>query len=201
MSYATLAQLKAALRLTDANDDASLQLALDSAFGLINDHCQRTFLATGAVEARLYSPLYNRAKTVFTDDICSAVGLIVSVAGTVIATEVEGVSPGYRLEPVNAPQLGEPWTSIVFSNGWPTPGVYFPSMFHVSVTARYGYGLTIPPKIVQAEILQASRLFSRRQSPYGVAGSPDLGSELRLLAKVDPDVAVLLSGLVKYEIL
>ena len=37
----------------------------------------------------------------------------------------------------------------------------------------------------------------RKGSPYGIAGSPDLGSELRLLAKLDADVAVLLRSFVR----
>lgn len=48
-----------------------------------------------------------------------------------------------------------------------------------------------PSPIRQATLLQASRLFVRKNSPYGIAGSPDMGSELRLLAKLDPDVEVL----------
>ena len=44
----------------------------------------------------------------------------------------------------------------------------------------------------EATLLQASRLAARRDSPFGVAGSPDAGSEMRLLARVDPDVAVAL---------
>jgi len=46
-----------------------------------------------------------------------------------------------------------------------------------------------------ATVLQANRLLKRRHAPFGVAGSPELGSELRLLARVDPDVAVSLRGL------
>ena len=45
---------------------------------------------------------------------------------------------------------------------------------------------------------EASRWFARRNSPYGIAGSPEMGSELRLLAKLDPDVAVMLAGKVRY---
>jgi hypothetical protein len=47
--------------------------------------------------------------------------------------------------------------------------------------------------VEQATLLQASRFHARRFSPYGVAGSPELGSELRLLAKLDADVELALS--------
>jgi hypothetical protein len=39
--------------------------------------------------------------------------------------------------------------------------------------------------------MQASRIFSRRQSPFGIAGSPDLGT-VRLSARLDADVEALL---------
>jgi hypothetical protein len=52
----------------------------------------------------------------------------------------------------------------------------------------------VPPTIKLATQLQASRWLKRRDAPFGIAGSPELGSELRLLAKLDPDVEVLLDG-------
>lgn len=51
----------------------------------------------------------------------------------------------------------------------------------------------IPAGVTQACLLQASRFFARRYSPFGIAGSPENGSELRLLSRVDPDVAVVLA--------
>lgn len=51
---------------------------------------------------------------------------------------------------------------------------------------------TVPDSIKLACLLQASRFFIRREAPFGIAGSPEAGSELRLLAKVDPDVEVIL---------
>jgi hypothetical protein len=52
----------------------------------------------------------------------------------------------------------------------------------------------VPSAVKLATRLQASRFMARRDSPYGVAGSPDAGSEIRLLSRVDPDVAVALRG-------
>lgn len=56
---------------------------------------------------------------------------------------------------------------------------------------RAGEGST-PSAIVNACLLQASRFWSRRSSPFGVAGSPEFGNELRLLNRLDPDVEVML---------
>lgn len=67
--------------------------------------------------------------------------------------------------------------------------------YGVQVTARFGW--TTTPKPVQlTSKIQGSRFFMRREAPFGIAGSPENGSELRLLAKVDPDLAV---GLADYR--
>jgi hypothetical protein len=52
----------------------------------------------------------------------------------------------------------------------------------------------VPASVKLAALLQATRLFKRKEAPFGVAGSLELGSELRLLAKLDPDVEMLLGG-------
>jgi len=46
--------------------------------------------------------------------------------------------------------------------------------------------------VLNACKLQTGRFNKRLQALFGVAGSPADGSEVRLLAKLDPDVAVML---------
>jgi len=46
----------------------------------------------------------------------------------------------------------------------------------------------VPGPIHQACLIQTNRLIMRRDAPFGVAGSPEVGSEVRLLARLDPDV-------------
>lgn len=52
----------------------------------------------------------------------------------------------------------------------------------------------VPATVKLATEMQASRWAKRRDAPFGIAGSPEMGSELRLLPKLDPDVEVLLNG-------
>ncbi len=198
MSYATLAQLKESLRITDTVDDTVLQLALDASTDLVDAHCGRTFIADPVASTRYFVPAGYRVEV---NDIYTTVGLVVVSGSTVLTAEVYNGASGYRLEPRNAASLGEPWTSIILSS-WGSSNPFMAGTgTALAVTAKWGYAATIPKSVIEANLLQASRLFSRRQSPYGVAGSPDLGGELRLLAKVDPDVAVLLARYVKVEIL
>jgi hypothetical protein len=87
--------------------------------------------------------------------------------------------------PLNAVANGKVWTSLVV----PANASVVPDGREgaVSVTARFGWP-TVPPAVKMATLLQASRLFSRRHSPFGILGSPETGGELRLLEKLDADL-------------
>jgi len=68
--------------------------------------------------------------------------------------------------------------------------------YSVEVTATWGYNATasIPPVVSQATLLQANRLWNRRGSPFGVAGTNEMGQAL-VIAKLDPDIELLLNPL------
>jgi gp6-like head-tail connector protein len=197
IDYATAAQLKDSLRITDTADDAMLGYAITAASRAIDQHCGRTFGLVASVEARYYEPRWDRRRSRFTlaiDDLMTSTGLLVDVdpGGDGTFEQSLALDTDVRLHPYNAPQKLRPWTRLVAD--WSTvfvPGVS--SFFDraVRVTAKWGW--TTPPAVVtQATLIQASRFFSRRNSPYGIAGSPEMGSELRLLARLDPDVEQLL---------
>jgi hypothetical protein len=198
MDYASVSDLKASLRITDDEDNALLKVALDAAKELIDEHCNRTFDVVDEPQTRSFTPAHGIVEI---DDIYSALDLVFEVDGVTIPASVPNTSSGYRLLPRNAMQKGEPYTSIsyeVFPFGRPflLAGV----RGEVAITTQFwGFAAAVPESVRQANILQASRIFARRLAPFGVAGSPEIGSEIRLLSKVDPDVAVLLSGKVRYR--
>jgi hypothetical protein len=64
---------------------------------------------------------------------------------------------------------------------WPKP--------RVKVTATFGW-TAVPDAVKLACLIQASRLFARRHSPFGILGSPETGGELRLLERLDADLVV-----------
>lgn len=182
--YASVSELKAYLRIDDNDDDVQLALAVTAASRAVDRHCGRQFGQVTAAEARRYTAVWDRRWCrwlVDADDLGDDTGLTVAVdAGSIT---------GYELEPANAAGKGRPWTRIVVdadSTVQPTS-----TRHGVTVTGLWGWS-SVPDPVKQATLLQASRLFNRRDSPYGIAGSPTEGSELRLLAKVDPDVAVVL---------
>lgn len=185
--YVTSTDLAGYLRIDDLDDDVEAALAITAASRAVDETTNRQFGLIDAPEARIYTarPDYDRGFWVVdVDDLQTVTGLVVTVDGETLTTYVK--------EPVNAASKARPWTRLAFTaDSELTPSG---DRHEISVTARWGW-TSVPVPVQQATLLQASRLFKRRDAPFGVAGSPEMGSELRLLAKVDPDVAVTLRGL------
>ena len=209
-TYASVAQFRAYLRTAavdeDADDpDSDVQyLALASAARAIDVATNRNFgPPAAAVSARYftYAPPHAadtpwsinavdwyRHATLDIDDVFDTTGLTVAFDtsgngdyGTAITT--------WRAGPANAPGRQMPYTRLVFDSGTYPPSV--PD--GVKVEALWGWR-SVPPTITNANLIQAARFLKRRDAPFGVAGSPELGNELRLLSKLDPDVAVMVGA-------
>ena len=184
-AYATEGELTAHSRAHDL-DDASVSLAIATASRAIDDRCKRQFGRVPVAEARSYIPRASRARSgwlVPIDDLMTTTGLLVAVDvdGDGIA---ETVVTAYRLRPVNDVAKGRPWTELLI------PSAVVPLVAGaVQLTALWGWP-GVPDSIRQACLLQASRLLARRDAPFGIAGSPETGSEMRLLSTLDPDVRV-----------
>lgn len=187
--YITTAELKAFIHVGDALDDVELAAWCTAASRSIDQYCNRQFGKVDAPEQRWYTARPSGARGLWVvdiDDLMSAAGLTVLVGSTAVTK--------YTLEPRNAAARGLPWTRLVIAADAETQPCGTDG--EVAATASWGW-TAFPPAVKQASKLQGSRFTARRDSPYGVAGSPTLGSELRLLARVDPDVAVSLAGLTR----
>ncbi|AQT82641.1 hypothetical protein B1R94_07785 [Mycolicibacterium litorale] len=162
-----------------------LELAVETASRAVDRCCQRQFGLTEP-EARYYTAEYDRDRrrwVIKTDDFATLAGLTVET----VDSQGNWSEVGQFLPtPVNAVVNSRVWTALVVN---PASAV-FPdgSENGIRVTAAFGWP-TIPGSIKQATLLQASRLFARRHSPFGVAGNPEIG-QLRLLERLDPDVAI-----------
>lgn len=195
--YCSATELKSYLRITDVADDAELGFAITAASRAIDQATNRHFGQDGSVTARYYTAQrpnmtngFDGRFTLETEDISTVTGLLVKTDldndGT-FETSLT-IDTDFRLYPWNAAAESQPWERIVLNLG-----VSFPSQLRtVEVTAKFGW-TAVPTAIKEAALMQASRFFSRRNSPYGIAGSPSEGSELRLLARVDPDVMVVVA--------
>lgn len=95
----------------------------------------------------------------------------------------------WELEPYDAPYLGRPWTKIFVPNWSAFPYDVFHTSRKIQVTGTWGWPAT-PDEIVQATLLQTTRLFRRKDSPQGVMGDSQWG--LIRVSSVDPDIQALL---------
>lgn len=184
--YATADELASYLRIDDDLDDVELAGAVTAASRSIDDKTNRQFGLLDAPAARVYGAQWDRDRGqwfVEIDDLMTTTGLTISTpAGAIVA---------YELTPVNAAADGKPWTRLyVAAASAVLPAIDSTGIARVTVTARWGWA-AVPAPIKAACLLQGARFFTRRNAPFGVAGSPELGSELRILAKLDPDVAVM----------
>lgn len=183
--YCTLAEVKAALRIPNADtiDDTLLETAIESASREIDGYCQRSFYSAGTA-VRYFTPQAL--------DICEIDDLL-TVTSFETSTNIDGTfdrtwaTTEYQLEPLN--------NKVDGLTGWPftrvraVKGLFFPYFFGdatIKITGTWGW-TAVPIGIKQATMLLASRIFKRLDSPLGVLSAPDLGY-IRVGTRLDPDV-------------
>jgi len=187
-NYCSASDLKQVLRITDNVDDALINSAIEAASRFVDTYCHREFPVAAGTATRDYVPTgrYER--------------LLIEDATTVVSVKIDdGLDGGfsttlepkdYQLEPLNNVRSGVtfPYNILVpFEDG------YWPMEYGratVRVEATFGWP-AIPASVRQATILHASRLFTRYDSPLGVAGFGDMGI-MRVSRFADPDVELLL---------
>ncbi len=183
-AYATLADVKRNLSITDSVDDALLELCITSASRAIDNMTERTFFQTTAT--RVFIPDDSFFCPI--DDLYTLTTLKTADDADQEYDITWGVKDR-QLEPLNGTINGTEWpyTGIraVGDYLFPTVG----SEATVQVTGVFGWP-SVPTAIEQATILQAARYFKRSDSPMGVAGFDAMG--VVRLSNVDPDIYTLL---------
>lgn len=187
--YATLDELKAQLSIQtdDTTRDALLTKALKSASRGIDRSTGRRFWLDNTPVARTYR-LEGRVvcerdgDVLLVDDIGDVNSLVVESAtvggGTYTALT------GYETTPDNALADGYAITGLLKPHGvWGTTST------RIRVTAKFGWP-AVPDDITQACLIQATRLYKRKDSPEGIIGSAEWG--VRNLSRRDPDVWALI---------
>ena len=188
--YATLADVKAALRITDNVDDALLEISIEAASREIDGWCERFFYSTSAT--RVYLP--TDGLTTHTDDIQSVTTLKVDTGGDGVFDQTWTTSD-YQLSPLNgiAGGIETPFNTVSAIGDYLFP-IYQPrnveaQQASVQIEGVFGFA-SIPTAVKQACIILSMRQFKRYDSPTGVMGFGDLG--VMRVGRVDPDVEKLL---------
>lgn len=185
--YADLVTMKNSLNIETADEtrDALLGQALTSASRSIDSACGRRFHLDDEASARIYSP---RGRTLSDDGgarlLCDDVGSLTDLAVETGTTGAWTAVTDYETAPDNALVRGRPVTALVRPSAAWAAGTE-----RVRVTARWGWP-EVPDDIVQATLIQAARLYRRKDSPEGVTGSAEWG--VVRLSRRDPDVWALI---------
>lgn len=181
--YATLAQFKDRFPVTDSGRDSVLARNLAAASRSIDLTTGRRFYLDPSPVARIINPRRSLTRDddgwhLLTKDIGDLDGLAVALGRTGAWTDITGQ---IEAEPTDALEELKPITSLLRLGGsWPSGGGQ-----RVQVTARWGWP-AVPDGVQEATLIQASRLFKRKDSPEGVLGSAEWG--VVRLSKRDPDV-------------
>lgn len=186
-AYCTLQEVKNALAIDDPQDDLAIEAAIMATSRMIDDYTGRFFYKDGTPQSPVVR--YFTAKDWWTCNIDDIISI------TEIATDdnfdqlysLVWQSDDYMVEPVNNPRRGWPWTRLIAIGSYIFP---YNLPQSVRVTGVWGWS-AIPEEVKMACRLQAARFFVRRQSPFGIAGSPEIGT-VRLSSRLDPDVELLL---------
>ena len=187
--YATLSEVKAALRITDSVDDSLLETSIEAASREIDGMAERVFYSVGTA-TRVYLP--DDSYVVSIDDLESLETLKTSSTGETFDTT--WAATDYQLEPLNGEVSGLslPYTRIRAIGDYLFP-LWDPRNVNaheatVEVKGVFGFS-SVPAAIKQACIILSIRQFKRYDAPYGVAGFGDIGA-IRI-GRYDPDVEAL----------
>jgi hypothetical protein len=189
--YATLNEVKGALRITDTIDDTLLETAIEAASREIDGYTERVFYNAGTA-IRVFLP--EDAFLTEIDDLITLTTLKTSSDSNTF--DITWSATDFQLEPLNG-QVGglvTPATRIRAVGDYLFPMYDIKNInaykATVQVTGVWGFS-EIPKAIKQATILYAMRQYKRYDAPLGVAGFGDIGAIN--ITRIDPDVMALVA--------
>lgn len=183
--YYDVTEFKARLGITGSGQDAVLQQAIDAASRQVESWAGRVFNKTETAVARYFTAKYG--------DLLELPDFIsvseIAVDGGARTWTTVWAATDYDLYPFDADDDGKPYTEIRTA---PTGTLLFGSYPRgVRVTAIWGWP-EVPAVIREATALQATRLYKRKDAPFGVIGSTELG-QFQTISKIDPDVLAMVA--------
>lgn len=189
--YATLAELKTHLRITNTNDDTELQAKLTAASRRVDRDTgrQHGYWQDSGTSQRTYEITHPYLLPV--DDISTTTGLVVEFGINTSFTTVP--STYYDFLPENA--LADSYAIEVIRRSvgsWPV-GIGY----RARITAKWGWA-AVPDQIKAATLLVAARLFRRKDSPEGVKGNNDFGQVF--VSRYEPDYDWLIGPFTRREL-
>lgn len=186
-AYVSLAELKRRFHIDDTEDDAELQLAISTAQSDVDDFCGRQFNVATAASARQF--VAGKNSRLIVDDFSTTAGLVVKT-GTVSDgfNTTLTINEDFIVEPIGG-RIGEVdygvyWRLVAIDHAWDISYHGEPS---VEIEAVWGWS-SVPLAIKSATLMQAARLYRRKDTPEGVLNGFE-GAPIRVGYMLDPDIA------------
>jgi hypothetical protein len=183
--YCTLAEVKAAMRLTDSVDDTLIENSIEGASRRIDGYCSRFFYQTTNT-VTFYATNSYRLQI---PDLVSVTTLKTDSSGTGSYLTTWTANTDYIFEPLDAALQTRPYRAIAAVGGKTFPLYLAPAPPTVQIAGTWGWP-SIPDDIREACVLLSMRQFARYNAALGVLGFADMAITVRA---VDPDVRDLLS--------
>lgn len=188
--YTTLAQLKAKLLpegVTFTTNDSMLENIVEAVSRWIDAYCGRIFYTTSS-ETRVYTPI--TATLVVTDDIATITSVKIDTGSRAYGTTL--ASTDYDTLPYNTAATVTPIMGLsITPNG--TQRFYPAISKSVQIVGTFGVpaSCTWLEQVREACEIQCARIYKRKDSPFGVIGTGQLG-QISVLEGLDADVKALL---------
>jgi hypothetical protein len=186
--YMTLAEVKAAIADgMGTSQDTVVERVVTAVSRKIDTYCRRRFY--GAYGTRYYSPVDSRVLDIHDVGTSGSITLKTDEDGD-RTYETTWASTDYDLWPYNEAPYMELHVTPQGNNAWPvsvSKGVQLASIFGY----QSGTSASAPSDVREACLIQAVRIYHRKDNPYGVAGNAEMG-QLIQIAKLDPDVEMFL---------
>lgn len=179
--YCTLAEVKAALRITDSTDNTLLENCVEAASRRIDGYCGRYFYQQSATVKYFAT---NELQVFLRDDLVSVTTLKTDNAGDNSFSTTWTANTDYALEPYNNDLTNIPYFRITAVGGKTFPIFVVPSKPGVEINGVFGYP-SVPDDVREACVLLSMRGFARYNAALGVVGFADMAVQVRA---VDPDV-------------
>lgn len=203
--YVDKTDLKTYIGLSGSGQDTNIDNAINGASRLIDKICGRHFWQDDAVTEKYYTPINHYYVEV--DDISTTTGLIVQLDTTDDGAYDKTITldTDFVLKPFN-PQVHKissttyyfPQTELNILTTR-SDETFDPTIIkNIKITAKFGWS-AVPEAISQATLIQATRLWKRKDTPFNVFGNEQTGQR-ELFNKIDPDALQLIKGYVKNKL-
>ncbi len=204
--YVDKAAVKANIGLSGTSQDTNIDRAIDAACRLIDNYCGRNFYETSSAEVKFFTP--SHTDYICVDDISRTTSLVVQLDTTDNGTHDTTLTldTDFYLLPVNPnPNLIEssttyydPYTELRILTTRSSERFDPMIVKNIKITAYWGFS-KVPEAIETAALIQAVRLWKRKDSPFNVFGSESTGT-IQLFNKMDPDAKELIKAYRKYKL-